>query len=656
MGIQVNITSSAFVFLTCFLALPESLKVFTFMMVVGIISLGLVDEQRHSSTTEGLASELLKRVMCCIIEGIKGGWYQARNEHTENRIRNTDTENRIRNTDREHRNQARNTEHTNRNGHSKQHAQQQWNRNRNRNRKTNRSIANLIRKALRRNNRSGLQPSWRSTLPTNSNKIYEKNKKMSDNEDSGRGGGSSSGRQRTKDTGKETAQTTTKESYPEQQLMSALTLFPLPHQMGAPYFDGTDVTDFVIQWEDLTMDWKDGLRIKKVPLYCEKMVGRYVKTLESYIKGDNWERFVKELKEKYKEDDTEQKRNTEAYLQAMVQKMVTEKEPTISAYRSFIFEYCERSSLLVGSQVMNPHTRVLMFLQAFSDRVGDKICKRCGIDIEDAKTTAKVWDDVKNEALKICNKDDSQMGKLRKSKMPGESEPTKTVSKERKQKLEPTKNVANKTPEVLDEVTKMMKDLRLSQLEAQRKLEEELVFLREAFNKSPRQHISNGIRGCYWDGENHRKEDCQDLKRAIERGDVYQRDRLTFLGPQGVGNDGVLVPVPHEVNGKMKWQKEWVREQQSQMPRALCITVENNRDKPMRQSPKRVERHDEKTVEKLEKRHQHEKMWNTLRESTDIGEISKRTLDTRVPGVTVRELLSISPDMSQQWFGVNESR
>jgi len=59
--------------------------------------------------------------------------------------------------------------------------------------------------------------------------------------------------------------------------------------MGAPYFDGTAVTDFIIQWEDLTMDWTDRLRIKnlKVPLYCEKIVGRYMKTLESYIEGDS---------------------------------------------------------------------------------------------------------------------------------------------------------------------------------------------------------------------------------------------------------------------------------------------------------------------------------------------------------------------------------
>jgi len=66
------------------------------------------------------------------------------------------------------------------------------------------------------------------------------------------------------------------------------------------------------------------------------------------------------------------------------------------------------------------------------------------------------------------------------------------------------------------------------------------------------------------------------------------------------------------------------------------------RDKPLRQP----------AGEHEEKRPQPEKMWNMSRDSVDIGELSRQTLDAPVPGVTVRELLSISPDMIQQWFGV----
>jgi len=61
------------------------------------------------------------------------------------------------------------------------------------------------------------------------------------------------------------------------------------------------------------------------------------------------------------------------------------------------------------------------------------------------------------------------------------------------------------------------------------------------------------------------------------------------------------------------------------------------RNKPLRQP---ASEHDEKGP-------QPEKMWNTLRDSVDIGELSRRTLDAPVPGVTVRALLSISPDMIQ---------
>ena len=61
--------------------------------------------------------------------------------------------------------------------------------------------------------------------------------------------------------------------------------------------------------------------------------------------------------------------------------------------------------------------RVFMFLQAFSDRIGDKLCKRCNIDIDEPVTTTNVWNTLKTETLKICTREDSQMNKIWKSKM-----------------------------------------------------------------------------------------------------------------------------------------------------------------------------------------------------------------------------------------------
>jgi len=135
----------------------------------------------------------------------------------------------------------------------------------------------------------------------------------------------------------------------------------------------------------------------------------------------------------------------------------------------------------------------------------------------------------------------------------------------------------------LDEVTNMMKDLQLSQVEAQKRFENELAFLRDVFTKVPppaaahapalyypphqfgnRGYLPNQgaqmnrIRGCHWDGLIHRKEECQDLKQAIARGEVHHRDRLTYMGQQGV-RDAILVPILQEVEGRIKWQKEWVQ-------------------------------------------------------------------------------------------------
>jgi len=198
-----------------------------------------------------------------------------------------------------------------------------------------------------------------------------------------------------------------------------------------------------------------------------------------------------------------------------------------------------------------------MFLQAFSDRIGDNLCKRCSIDIDEPATTTKVWNTLKTEALKICTREDSQMNKIWKSKMRDEKALPRP---ERKQKQKPE---VVKKPKSMDEVTKMMKELQIRQLEAPKRIHEELALTRDEYKTQrpspyylprqygnreyppPRQNQTtwNRVWGCFGYGENHRKEDCEDLRNAVEWGDVHIRDRWIYLGQQGVG-DTVLVPIP----------------------------------------------------------------------------------------------------------------
>jgi len=61
--------------------------------------------------------------------------------------------------------------------------------------------------------------------------------------------------------------------------------------------------------------------------------------------GQFWSRNSKRM------DDMEQKKNTETYLQTLVQGMRKSKDPSVARYRAFIFESAERSTLLVSKHI-----------------------------------------------------------------------------------------------------------------------------------------------------------------------------------------------------------------------------------------------------------------------------------------------------------------
>jgi len=149
-----------------------------------------------------------------------------------------------------------------------------------------------------------------------------------------------------------------------------------------------------------------------MPLYHETTLRLYIKNLDIYREGESWDDFTIVLQSEFREDDWEPIQNTETYLKSLVQKMKKENDPSITAHRTFIFEFARRYNFLVAKLVINKHRRIVLFLQAFSDKIGDKLCKRCKIDIDDTSSTTHVLSELKKEAVKICTKDDSQMSKL----------------------------------------------------------------------------------------------------------------------------------------------------------------------------------------------------------------------------------------------------
>ena len=193
----------------------------------------------------------------------------------------------------------------------------------------------------------------------------------------------------------------------------------------------------------------------------------------------------------------------------------------------------------------------------------------------------------------------------------------------------------------------------------------------------PQGGYKTNLKGCYWDGKPHGRDSCEELQRAINRGEVHQKGKVLYLGQEGVG-DSIRVAVPVEIDGKVTWQQEWVREQllkkESSMPRANFVTFEEDQDeqeiecqlireeingipvvflateeadvegkrgrpiedvgekenkRPRTREPvKRSPRTNKRALTVPPNRATNkEKLWATLRESVNLEELSKRTLD-----------------------------
>src|SRR5258705_11495409 len=369
-------------------------------------------------------------------------------------------------------------------------------------------------------------------------------------------------------------------------------LFPFPGQNGAPFFDGKNITQFLTTWEDLMLNWPEGIKIRKIPPYWKSTMGKYIRMLPSFERG-NWANFKVEVLEEFKDDDEEQQKYIVAYLRKYVQQIRKSKD---ADYRAFILDFTEKSRFLINARKLSEYRRVTLFLHAFSDSIGNKLCKRCNIDLDDPDTTDTVFPELKREALDLCVKEESQMQKLRKQiefDFEDDEADVKQRKKEQEKKKEPKKR-AEERKDNIDNLAEMMKDLKVFQLEKQ------LAELAEAGQREqnpmalpyyppnqygnrqyPGPNQRNMIRGCYYDGGAHSRETCEELQKALACGDVYKKGPVLFLGREDA-NSNIRVLIPMEDSSrKIMWQREWVmnklmKKESQALGTANSVTLESS--------------------------------------------------------------------------------
>lgn len=89
--------------------------------------------------------------------------------------------------------------------------------------------------------------------------------------------------------------------------MYSRAVMPYPGSPGAPFFEGSNITDFLDSYSRMCTDYQVDKqeKIKRLSWYCELFTGKYIETLIS-SSGTSWAALRKALREEYKGQDLNQ--------------------------------------------------------------------------------------------------------------------------------------------------------------------------------------------------------------------------------------------------------------------------------------------------------------------------------------------------------------
>ena len=147
-----------------------------------------------------------------------------------------------------------------------------------------------------------------------------------------------------------------------------------------PFFEGSNVTDFLDQYSQMCTDYQVDKheKIKWLSGYCEIFTRKYVETLIS-SSGTSWAALQKVLWEKYKDQDLNQQMNSRRFLE-------TSKDKS-RANNSDVLQYCRQFSAisqnLVAKGKLDSFTQSRWFLQGLPSTIQTEMFYRYELDPDD---------------------------------------------------------------------------------------------------------------------------------------------------------------------------------------------------------------------------------------------------------------------------------
>lgn len=158
---------------------------------------------------------------------------------------------------------------------------------------------------------------------------------------------------------------------------------PLPGQPGALYFNGHNVSDFLERFEEQCQEHRveKADRFRKLPRYCEKLIGNFVKTLPAWTSQD-WDSLVVLMKKEYERDDMDQKIYSLHFLEVFKSKPRTEDDDL----RVYSRQFRSIAIKLANLGQLDEYTCCRWYLQGLPPTTRHKVVKKHAVDVSKPKT------------------------------------------------------------------------------------------------------------------------------------------------------------------------------------------------------------------------------------------------------------------------------
>jgi len=377
---------------------------------------------------------------------------------------------------------------------------------------------------------------------------------------------------------------------------------------GAPCFDDKEVTRFVHSWEPFAERYQPTHEkmVKELVDYCDLSISEYVATIIDEAKREeqetansnlltanlstgepSWSCVQNPLLIHFKEDESEQQRNTVTYLGSLS----SDEHFRVKAgnVEDYIRIYQQISNTLVAETRLTVFDHMICFPQGLPDNMATKIFEDMRLEVDEPASfnttggfskavtmaltmTRKKANVSKIYELKILTGEQKDKGKdqaqsqqhsaatvTRILKHPNPGNGTPETQKPDQEKKKP-----DGLPDRMEVLKRELEELKLfrqsampplnSQAGRQRGYQQRNNYLQDNRNKPATESTPVDDPGCKWCGlNNHRKHSCYEYTLALKEGTVHYTDEAdirTRMGPMGSG--GPLIPQPESAG---VWQK-----------------------------------------------------------------------------------------------------